>query len=644
MASGGMDRRTFLRGAAGTGAAAGIGLWLPGRAGAHPRTLHVTVAPAVAPQGTTLESTIVRADRPGYSRLLDGPAEATVVRTELAQASPARGDRRRPLAAIIHLTDIHLIDAQSPVRVEFLDGLGGPFTAAFRAQETLTVQIAASMVERLSQLPGGPVTGRPFDCAVSTGDNIDNQQTNETDWFIGLLDGGEVTPDSGDTSRYEGMQDGDPRYWNPEEGATGRWTDELGFPAYPGLLDAARRPVASAGLNVPWFSTYGNHDGLVQGVLPVTPALAELYVGSRKLVDLPAGSNGVAFIAAVALSGPAEVKARFDSGEYPYREVTPDERRAVITPEAWIRAHLASPSTPGPTGHGYTEDHLELPELYYEFEVSPGVTGISLDTGGYSSGSIGQTQMQWLEATLAARHSRYFDADGQEVRTGNGDQLVLLFSHFNPRSMTEARVDPARPDERRVLGAEFVEFVHRWPNVVAWINGHHHVNEVQPMADPTGRTAGFWDVNTASHVDFPQHARLVELVDNDDGTLSIFCTMVDHAAPAATDAGDHSVLGLASIARELAANDPQAATAERLGAPEDRNVELVLTAPFDLKAAGIGDVPARREPQAAGAGEDDGGEVPVVVGVAAGLVAAGAAGAIALRRRRSVASSDGDSV
>src|SRR5690606_12066102 len=149
---------------------------------------------------------------------------------------------------------------------------------------------------------------------------------------------------------------------------------------------------------------------------------------------------------------PDEVAARFESGEFPAREVTPDEGRRPISGREWVQLHLDSPATPGPVGHGYTEDHLEAPALYYEFPIAPGVVGISLDTGGYYSGSIGEDQMAWLEERLIAHSSRYADASGSMTTTGNDDQLIVVFSHFNHRSMEQVMVDPARPDERRALG------------------------------------------------------------------------------------------------------------------------------------------------------------------------------------------------
>lgn len=145
------------------------------------------------------------------------------------------------------------------------------------------------------------------------------------------------------------------------------------------------------------------------------------------------------------------------------------------------------------------------------------------------------------------------------------------------------RPDAARTDEPRHDGAEVIALLSRFPNVVAWINGHSHVNRVTPHAHPAPDRS-FWEVNTASHVDYPHHARLLELADNGDGTVSLFTTLVESAAPHRTSAdfSDLSATGLASLYRELAYNAPGLAEGMRAGVqegwagdPGDRNAELL---------------------------------------------------------------------
>jgi len=55
----------------------------------------------------------------------------------------------------------------------------------------------------------------------------------------------------------------------------------------PGLLDAARRPFRAAGVGKPWFTAYGNHDGLVQGNVPRNALFQQLSVGPLKPTSLP---------------------------------------------------------------------------------------------------------------------------------------------------------------------------------------------------------------------------------------------------------------------------------------------------------------------------------------------------------------------
>jgi len=66
---------------------------------------------------------------------------------------------------------------------------------------------------------------------------------------------------------------------------------------------------------------------------------------------------------------------------------------------------------------------------------------------------------------------------------------------------------------------------------------------------------GFWQVTTASHIDWPQQARVIELLETDRG-LAIGCTVIDSAAPAGYR-GTAGPADLAALARELSANDWQ---------------------------------------------------------------------------------------
>ena len=80
------------------------------------------------------------------------------------------------------------------------------------------------------------------------------------------------------------------------------------------------------------------------------------------------------------------------------------------------------------------------------------------------------------------------------------------------------------------------------------------------------------------------------MVDNRDGTLSMFCVTLDHASPAEWREGDFSQVGLASLSRQLSSNDWTATPLMRRGSPLDRNVELLLPSPFDLSTIADADL------------------------------------------------------
>src|SRR5688572_19603329 len=88
--------------------------------------LLVAAPTAAARPQTTVTQTIV--DRDKDNRLEPGPGEGYVVRTDLAQPQAGREKRRRATVFFGHMTDTHIIDEESPLRVEFTDALGPPFT------------------------------------------------------------------------------------------------------------------------------------------------------------------------------------------------------------------------------------------------------------------------------------------------------------------------------------------------------------------------------------------------------------------------------------------------------------------------------------------------------------------------------------
>ena len=328
----------------------------------------------------------------------------------------------------------------------------------------------------------------------------------------------------------------------------------------PGVLTAARHPFKASGLGLPWYAVHGNHDNMLQGTLAPEGWLREFPVGGVKLVTPPDGVNA------------AELLARFDSADGDalvelargvQLAVTPDPSRAVVTRADHIREHFTPAGKPA--GHGYTERNLSDGTAYYGFDHGP-IRCLVLDTvnhhGGWQ-GSIDATQLSWLEAELAAHVAR----------------PVVLFSHHP----LETLVNDTRPPgaDRRVLTAELREVLLAHPCVVAWLNGHTHVHSVTAITDGAGH--GFWQITTASHIDWPQQARLVEFLSTGAG-MAIACTVIDTAA-AASYRGTAEPADLAALARELSANDWQVRELIRpdggagAGTATDRNVVLAIDWP-----------------------------------------------------------------
>jgi metallophosphoesterase (TIGR03767 family) len=604
---------------------------------------------ALAAPKTTLEKTIQDLD--GDNLLEYAPGEDYTV---IGAPQSFRPPRRGSIINFLQLSDFQTVDEESPARVEFLDftqRLGSPlnpFSAAYRPQESTSTQIVEAMV-RQARNTTSPVTGAPLNLSIVTGDNADNQQQNETRWFIDTLDGGktidpnsgipapgcEATPDtiydgvrnSGeligyyepDLSRSSEDGDGYSPYRDVNAARTGK---DVTVRDFPNLFERDNRPFKSVGLGMPWYSAFGNHDALIQGNSP------DAYVG-------PFGPSGEAFsptfqAIATGCLKPSRLPPAYAGDPEGFVDkyfsdpqsllsatepvvVPPDPRRCLLAKDSpgpgapapcgtgWIQQHFNT--TGAPVGHGFANrppEAIANHDGYYAFSPKPKLRFVVLDTitdecatPVCSEGSVDDTQFQWLKREIS----------GAEAK----GQYVVVFSHHTLRTTrwpttdpTEQpvhygqRIDrdnPANP-QNVSPGETLEELFCNHPGVIAHVAGHEHENYVRHYkcaADdpPTAGTGDFWEISTAAHIDWPQQSRMLELVDNGNGTMSLVLTMLDQAGPAnpgGPASGDEQgqasdqVLDIAATGREISYNDYQANRASR-GDPADRNLIIVLRKP-----------------------------------------------------------------
>lgn len=531
---------------------------------------------------TTLLQTIKMSSQPvrgDYRTLLAGAGEDFIPRFDLLgrTADQARVQSRRSLYYFAHLSDIHVIDAQSPARMDAIQSIAPTlFTDACRPQDTLTVHVLASMVDAVAAAQTSPVTGAPLASALSTGDSADNLSHLETRWYIDILDGGEVLANSGAAGVYEGPQVwSEATYAYHPEDPSGDVYGPVGYPTVPGMLAAAvSNPVQSQGLPVPWYAVYGNHDATFMGTFRPDPTLFAWAVGDRKAAtgDALAVNWLQGYASDISAAQMAANAIRQQLGLLPgIKSVTPDPARKLLERTDFMQAHLDSPAVPGPVGHGWTQANIDTGQTWWSADLTPYLRVFGLDTCNMASGADGavpEEQFTWLEAQLAQ-----CEAEGR---------LAMVCSHHNSFTL-ENDAKPVWGGQRLVHAEEFVAMLLRYPACIAWLNGHTHVNTITAHTRESG-SGGFWEITTASCVDFPQQQQLIDLVDNRDGTLSFFVTALDHAAPPTWSPGDLSQTGLASLSRELAANSWLSDPPRLAGSPLDRNVELLMPAPFDLSA------------------------------------------------------------
>lgn len=482
-------------------------------------------------------------------------------------------------------------------------------------------QWVAELLEGSDRYPGG----NPLSPDPSVKDPLDpNSGTNN---LAGTACNQSTPLD--DPRNYTGVQDYDdyiddnPIYYDPDD-PRGIY-EERGFPTYPGLLDRAQLPFKAEGLKVPSYVLFGNHDALFQGT-----------TSAQAVVTVPGAGHppwdrvAVNCLKHVYPQGSPEDQTGFLTLEqleqmlqtHPERvmQVPPDSNRQFVDKRQFKDLFRLGAQK---DAHGFA--YIDRDERnasndqasYYAFTPKRGIRYIALDTVSESgllvsplfpdmvdevdepddlatgaSGNIDHPQWIWLQQELEKAEKR--------------NQLVIVFAHHNVKSLINFASDETAPcsgiqdehghdavnpscdrDPRQSTplhsGQDLVELYHEHPNVIASVAGHTHENEIN--AFPDGAGGGFWEITTPAIADWPPQHRLIEIMDNRDGTLSIFGTVLDHegpvkSPPTGTRGGRLSLEGLGSIGRTIEYNDPQVGPEpEKVGEPTDRNVELLIRDP-----------------------------------------------------------------
>jgi 3',5'-cyclic AMP phosphodiesterase CpdA len=553
-------------------------------------------------------------------------ADPVVLRNDLAAGQPAASPSL--LLRFAHLTDDHVMDEDGAAvnGASPLDPLHPLFEAAQRFQDEYTDEVLNAMIKTVN----GCHTALPLAFAIATGDNTDLGTVAELRRFIDNLDGdfdrvsdfekkcvaGMPQPLVEQAcTRFTGRGVADTQTVDPDpddpvyqllftrmlrqlldtEQAVlgGRAADGSTDPARstlnraPGLPQLLRCSAGEAGcanlrLAMPYYAAFGNHDGTARGTLATEPGLQEISL----------------------LTGRHYLRAQHE----------------------FIDEFFETAAQPGPLGHGFNfveaarwNDGDGRNDGYYAFDAGGGrfrliVLNTLIDGTdprlpeplreirnpfALSDGTIEAGQFEWTRSELARAHDR--------------GQLVVVFSHHPDLTFAEygsfAPFLPAEPAfvSAAALNAELASY----PNVLAWVAGHTHRHrirafkveegqghiagrpeneliEVSCRETPAARCGGFWQIETASLIDFPQEQRLLEIVDNGDGTGTIRARVLQHDLEnpkRLAERDDRCQFYLSDPAAvQQAISDADIATlckqgGTRDGEPADRNVDLMFRMP-----------------------------------------------------------------
>lgn len=475
-------------------------------------TVERTVLPVPVPTNSPklLPTDIAKYSEYGYGKWSFGPGLPYQERLDLMPASyfSTISGSSTPLLKFFTMTDIHISDKETPAQAVYF-GFKGGVISGYSGSMLYTTHVLDAAVQTVNALH----KQKPFDFGIFLGDMANSGQYNELRWYIDVLDGKKIVPDSG-------VKD-DP---------------------IPGPLNDYQDAYQTAGLDgtIPWYQALGNHDHFWMGFLPPNDYIRKTIV-SDKIINLgnpftdPLGVDSRGLYMGT-INGATEYGDVLGAGsvkEFKNQPTTPaDPNRYLLSPKEWMNEFFNT--TSNPPGHGFSRENADSGFANYSFlpksdlpikvivlddtqsnsdSNDPVANGFGKDSFGYGHGELDNERYDWLVSELDKGQS--------------AGQLMIIAAH-EPIGVEKV---PSMMAWNPAFEAKLINKLHTYPNLILWVSGHRHLNVVTAMKspDPKHPELGFWEVETSSLREFPQQFRTFDIVLNNDGTISIFATDIDPA-------------------------------------------------------------------------------------------------------------------
>jgi metallophosphoesterase (TIGR03768 family) len=472
-------------------------------------TVDRTIVPDIVPA-----TPVVRIDDPenfakyGYGKWHYGPGLPIQKRLDLMPAGYINNSvsNAATLLRFFTITDVHITDKESPAQgIVFAAYTRSNGISVYSPLMLYTTHILNAVVETINALN----KQNPFDFGMALGDLANSTQYNELRWFIDVMDGKDINPDSG-------IKD------DPIPGPNNDYQDEY----------------KAAGLDqsIPWYAALGNHDHFWLGTKPYNERMKNTVISDSILqlgMILKSKDNDVmnertfstGTLDCSKLYAPI-IGAGIVAKMKDIPTIPPDKNRRSLSVTDFMNEF--SNSTSLPKGHGFVQNNpANVFGACYSFEPKSNLplkiivldntqdeSDAPIKEGIYGHGELNKGRYDWLMAQLKA---------GQEA-----NQLMIISAHI-PIGVCENNPVDWNPAPGYESQNDLIGQLQAFPNLILWISGHRHLNNVTafPSTDAAHPENSFWEVETKSLREFPEQFRTYDIVRNSDNTISIFTINVD---------------------------------------------------------------------------------------------------------------------